>query len=135
MIEESEVDEVVIEEGDLKITVRKAGVGAGGRSRAAGAGRPAGSRRHRRRRRGANGYHLVKLQVGRHVLPLALAAVAGVRRGRRPGRGRSDALHPRDDEDDERAARPTSSGVVREILVENGETVQYGQPLFAIEPA
>jgi biotin carboxyl carrier protein len=23
---------------------------------------------------------------------------------------------------------------VREILVENGETVQYGQPLFAIEP-
>jgi len=27
------------------------------------------------------------------------------------------------------------SGVVREILVDNGETVQYGQPLFAIEPA
>jgi acetyl-CoA carboxylase biotin carboxyl carrier protein len=26
------------------------------------------------------------------------------------------------------------SGVVRQILVENGETVQYGQPLFAIEP-
>ena len=26
------------------------------------------------------------------------------------------------------------TGVVREILVENGETVQYGQPLFAIEP-
>ena len=26
------------------------------------------------------------------------------------------------------------AGVVREILVENGETVQYGQPLFAIEP-
>ena len=27
------------------------------------------------------------------------------------------------------------AGVVREILVENGDTVQYGQPLFAIEPA
>ena len=27
------------------------------------------------------------------------------------------------------------SGVVRQILVENGDTVQYGQPLFAIEPA
>src|SRR5665811_178641 len=26
------------------------------------------------------------------------------------------------------------AGVVRQILVENGETVQYGQPLFAIEP-
>jgi acetyl-CoA carboxylase biotin carboxyl carrier protein len=26
------------------------------------------------------------------------------------------------------------AGVIREILVENGETVQYGQPLFAIEP-
>jgi acetyl-CoA carboxylase biotin carboxyl carrier protein len=26
------------------------------------------------------------------------------------------------------------AGVVREILVENGETVQYGQPLFSIEP-
>jgi acetyl-CoA carboxylase biotin carboxyl carrier protein len=27
------------------------------------------------------------------------------------------------------------SGVLRQILVEDGETVQYGQPLFAIEPA
>jgi len=26
------------------------------------------------------------------------------------------------------------AGVVREILVENGDTVQYGQSLFAIEP-
>ena len=25
-------------------------------------------------------------------------------------------------------------GVVRDILVENGQTVEYGQPLFAIEP-
>jgi len=25
-------------------------------------------------------------------------------------------------------------GIVREILVENGATVEYGQPLFAIEP-
>ena len=24
-------------------------------------------------------------------------------------------------------------GIVREILVENGQTVEYGQPLFAIE--
>ncbi len=27
------------------------------------------------------------------------------------------------------------AGTVREILVENGATVQYGQPLFHIEPA
>jgi acetyl-CoA carboxylase biotin carboxyl carrier protein len=27
------------------------------------------------------------------------------------------------------------AGVVREILVADGETVQYGQPLFAIDPA
>ena len=27
------------------------------------------------------------------------------------------------------------AGVVREILVENGDTVEYGQPLFSIEPA
>jgi acetyl-CoA carboxylase biotin carboxyl carrier protein len=26
-------------------------------------------------------------------------------------------------------------GVVREILVENGQTVEYGQPLFTIEPS
>ena len=26
------------------------------------------------------------------------------------------------------------TGIVRQILVEDGETVQYGQPLFAIEP-
>ena len=25
-------------------------------------------------------------------------------------------------------------GVVRDILAENGQTVEYGQPLFAIEP-
>ena len=25
-------------------------------------------------------------------------------------------------------------GIVREILVDDGATVQYGQPLFAIEP-
>jgi acetyl-CoA carboxylase biotin carboxyl carrier protein len=27
------------------------------------------------------------------------------------------------------------AGVIREILVEDGETVQYGQPLFVIEPS
>jgi acetyl-CoA carboxylase biotin carboxyl carrier protein len=26
------------------------------------------------------------------------------------------------------------AGIVRQILVEDGDTVQYGQPLFAIEP-
>ena len=26
-------------------------------------------------------------------------------------------------------------GVVREVLAENGDAVEYGQPLFAIEPA
>ncbi len=100
MIEESEVDEVVIEEGDLKITVRKSGARAGGGRSARAAGR---SGRRSRRRRERERLSPGQVQVGRHVLPLAVAAVAVVRRGRRRGRGRADALHPRDDEDDERA--------------------------------
>ena len=76
---------------------RAGGRGRSGSGRAAGSGRECGRRRERERLPPG------EVEVGRHVLPLAVAAVAVVRRGGRRGRGRADALHPRDDEDDERA--------------------------------
>ena len=103
MVEQSEIDEVVIEEGDLKVTVRKAGAAPAAEAPAPAAPR-AGRRRSDPRRARQQRLPRGALQVGGHLLPLAVAAGAAVRRGRRPGAGRRDARHPRDDEDDERAA-------------------------------
>ncbi len=104
MIEESEVDEVVIEEGDLKITVRKAGVEPAAAA-APAAGRAAGFVRGRGRGDDddSNGYHLVKSKWVATFYRSPSPQSPVVRRGGRRGRGRADALHPRDDEDDERA--------------------------------
>ncbi len=77
---------------------------AGGRGGAGGAAAGRGGRAGGRRR-GLQRLSPRQVQVGGDVLPLALAADAGVRRGGRRRRGRPDALHPRDDEDDERAHR------------------------------
>jgi 3-dehydroquinate dehydratase/biotin carboxyl carrier protein len=44
-----------------------------------------------------------------------------------------DALHPRGDEADERAECEVD-GIVREILVEDADPVEFGQVLFRIEP-
>ncbi len=102
LVEESDVDEVVIEQGDLKMTVRKSGVVAAAPPPPAPAEAAVRSRRRGRQRQRLS---LGALQVGRHVLPCAVAAGAVVRGGRRRRRGGSDSLHPRDDEDDERAHR------------------------------
>ena len=81
MVEESDIDEVVIEQGDLKMTVRKAGAAAApapaaGRGAAAGGRLPPRPTTAQRLPHGA-------LQVGRDLLPRAVAAGAVVRRGRR----------------------------------------------------
>ena len=133
MIEESEVDEVVIEEGDLKITVRKSGV------------EPAARRSGRRGRRplrpprrgadeGTNGYHLVKSKwVATFYRSPSPQSPSFVEVGDEVEAGQTLCILEMMKMMNELTA--DVSGVVREILVENGETVQYGQPLFAIEPA
>jgi acetyl-CoA carboxylase biotin carboxyl carrier protein len=131
MIEESEVDEVVIEEGDLKITVRKAGVEpavaeAAPATPAAAAAAPADE--------GTNGYHLVKSKwVATFYRSPSPQSPAFVEVGDEVEAGQTLCILEMMKMMNELTA--DVGGVVRQILVENGETVQYGQPLFAIEPA
>jgi oxaloacetate decarboxylase alpha subunit len=133
MIEESEVDEVVIEEGDLKITVRKAGVEpaaaaapapAAPQTPAFGAGADEDT----------NGYHLVKSKwVATFYRSPSPQSPSFVEVGDEVEAGQTLCILEMMKMMNELTA--DVAGVVRGILVENGETVQYGQPLFAIEPA
>ena len=74
----------------------------------AGAGGRCAARADRAERRAAADHAARRLARarrepdGRHLLPRARTGRAAVRRGGRPGRRRSDALHPRGDEADER---------------------------------
>jgi acetyl-CoA carboxylase biotin carboxyl carrier protein len=133
MIEESEVDEVVIEEGDLKITVRKAGVepAAGAAPAAASPQAPAASADADEN---ANGYHLVKSKwVATFYRSPSPQSPSFVEVGDEVEAGQTLCILEMMKMMNELTA--DVAGVVRQILVENGETVQYGQPLFAIEPA
>jgi oxaloacetate decarboxylase alpha subunit len=132
MIEESEVDEVVIEEGDLKITVRKAGVEpAAAPPAAVQAAAPAAAAGVDE---GTNGFHLVKSKwVATFYRSPSPQSPAFVEVGDEVEAGQTLCILEMMKMMNELTA--DVAGVVREILVENGETVQYGQPLFAIEPA
>jgi acetyl-CoA carboxylase biotin carboxyl carrier protein len=57
-----------------------------------------------------------------------------VRARERSRQGRSDRLHHRGDEAHERD-RDEVGGRIAKILVENGQAVEYGQPLFLIDPS
>ncbi len=134
MIEESEVDEVVIEEGDLKITVRKAGVEPAAAAAPAPAAAGGARRRARPPTRAPNGYHLVKSKwVATFYRSPSPQSPAFVEVGDEVEAGQTLCILEMMKMMNELTA--DVGGVVRQILVENGETVQYGQPLFAIEPA
>ncbi len=133
MVEASDLQELILEEGDVRITVRKASgeTPDGGRSseREATSSSPAAPMAAE-----GNGYHLVRSpMVGTFY------------------RASSPALEPFVAVGDPVAAGQTLcileamklmnelgsdvDGVVREVLADNGDAVEYGQPLFAIEPA
>ena len=132
MIEESEVDEVVIEEGDLKITVRKAGVEPAVAAAPAVAVAQAPS--DAAADENANGYHLVKSKwVATFYRSPSPQSPSFVEVGDEVEAGQTLCILEMMKMMNELTA--DVAGVVRQILVENGETVQYGQPLFAIEPA
>jgi oxaloacetate decarboxylase alpha subunit len=136
MIEESEVDEVVVEEGDLKITVRKSGVEpapAAGPAPVQQVAPPAGAAAGAAADGGADGFHLVKSKwVATFYRSPSPQAPAFVEVGDEVEAGQTLCILEMMKMMNELTA--DVAGVVREILVENGETVQYGQPLFAIEP-
>ena len=133
MVEESDIDEVVIEEGELKVTVRKSGATASvpaapaAPSAAGPSGAPADDA-------GANGYHVVRSKwVATFYRASSPQEPDFVEVGDSVAAGQTLCILEMMKMMNELTA--DIAGVVREILVENGETVQYGQPLFSIEPA
>jgi len=133
MIEESEVDEVVIEEGDLKITVRKAGAEAAAPA-APQAPQPAAASPAADAGDGSNGFHMVRSKwVATFYRSPSPQTPVFVEVGDTVEAGQTLCILEMMKMMNELTA--DVGGVVREILVSDGETVQYGQPLFAIEPA
>ncbi|MGO8684232.1 MAG: acetyl-CoA carboxylase biotin carboxyl carrier protein [Thermoleophilia bacterium] len=134
MVEASEIDEVVIEEGDLKVTVRKtaAPAAAGGPASppaptAAPGGKAAAEVDE------TNGYHVVRSpMVATFYRASSPSSPSFVELGDRVGVGQTlcilEAMKLMNEFGSEVA------GVVRRINVEDGSAVEYGQSLFEIEP-
>jgi len=135
MVAESEIDEVVIEEGELKVTVRKAGVNASQpAAEAEPAAPPTTAASAAADDAGANGYQVVRSKwVATFYRAPSPQAPNFVEVGDAVEAGQTLCILEMMKMMNELTAEV--AGVVREILVENGETVQYGQPLFSIEPA
>jgi len=67
-------------------------------------------------------------------LSFAVTGEQAVRRKRDQGRRDKSGLHHRGDEDHERDSSG-AKGTVIEVLVENGQPVEYGQKLFRLKKA
>jgi len=142
LVDERDVDEVVIEEGDLRITIRKSGAAAAAPpAAAAGPAAPAtaaGAAAPAAPPAGAaedqwNGYHVVRSKwVATFYRAPAPQAPPFVEVGDRVEPGQTLCILEMMKMMNELTA--DVAGTVREILAEDGETVQYGQPLFVIEP-
>ena len=131
MVEESDVDEVVIEQGDLKMTVRKSGAQAAVPAAAEAA--PPVAATSAALDDGSNGYHMVRSKwVATFYRSPSPQAPSFVEIGDTVEAGQTLCILEMMKMMNELTA--DVSGVVRQILVENGATVQYGEPLFAIEP-
>jgi oxaloacetate decarboxylase alpha subunit len=127
MVEESDIDEVVIEQGDLKMTVRKTGAAA------AAPAAPAPTAVAAAADDGVDGYHMVRSKwVATFYRAPSPQAESFVEVGDTVAAGQTLCILEMMKMMNELTA--DVSGVVRHILVENGETVQYGQSLFALEP-
>jgi acetyl-CoA carboxylase biotin carboxyl carrier protein len=137
LVQESGIGEIEITEGEEKVRIsRQAGgrrddgrpamqpmalrPGPGGGRRPAPAP-PAAEPRATRSSRRWSGPSIARPRPG-----------ARLRRGRPVGLQGPDALHHRGHEAAERD-RVDVAGTVKAILVENGQPVEYGQPLFLIE--
>lgn len=132
LVEESDIEEVVIEQGDLKMTVRKAGVIAAAPA-AAPAPPPEAAAALAAGGGDVNGYHMVRSKwVATFYRAASPQAPSFVEVGDTVEAGQTLCILEMMKMMNELTA--DVSGVIRQILVENGETVQYGQPLFAIEP-
>ena len=124
MVEDSDIDEVVIEEGDLKVTVRKAAAPAV--AAAPPVAQPVAAAPS------TNGYHMVRSKwVATFYRSPSPQSPMFVEVGDTVQAGQTLCILEMMKMMNELTA--DIDGIVREILVENGQTVEYGQPLFAIE--
>jgi len=132
MVDESDVDEVTVEEGDLRITVRKSAVGGGQELSPAAEPVTAPSRAAAAPGDEADGHHVVRspmvgtfyaapdpesppfVKVGDHVGPDTIVCIV-------------EAMKVFNQIPAEVSGRITA------VLVENGSSVEFGQPLFKIE--
>ncbi len=124
MVEDSDINEVVIEEGDLKVTVRKAAAPAV--AAAPPVAQPVAAAPS------TNGYHMVRSKwVATFYRSPSPQSPMFVEVGDTVQAGQTLCILEMMKMMNELTA--DMDGIVREILVENGQTVEYGQPLFAIE--
>ena len=127
LVERSAVDELTVEEGDLKVTIRKAGAPAAAQAPAAPA--PASTAP---RVEVADGHHVVRSpMVGTFYRAATPAAPPFVEVGDQVKVGQTLCIL-----EAMKLMNELSSdveGVVGEVRVENGAAVEYGQALFHIE--
>jgi oxaloacetate decarboxylase alpha subunit len=131
VVDESDIDEVVIEEGDLKISIRKAGqvVPAAPAPVAPAAAEPTAAPADAQ----ANGYHVVRSpMVGTFYRAPSPTAPPFVNEGDEVRHGQTLCVLEAMKLMNELSAE--LDGIVRAVRVEDGEPVEYGQELFLIEP-
>ncbi len=131
VVESSDIGEVVIEEGDLKISVRKTGAESAGAAEQGSAPAPANAPAA-----GAaetNGHHVVRSpMVGTFYRSPSPSEPPFVQVGDTIRTGQTLCILEAMKLMNELAAE--LDGVVRDVRAENGQTVEYGQDLFVIEP-
>jgi oxaloacetate decarboxylase alpha subunit len=125
LVESSGVDEIVIEEGDLKVTVRKGAAAAPPADVTAPTAVPEDD---------ADGYHVVRSpMVATFFRAAAPSSPPFVEVGDTVAPGETlcilEAMKLMNE------LNADIDGVVRAIAAENGQAVEYGQALFRIEPS
>ena len=133
MVEASDLQELILEEGDVRITVRKTAPepvsGGDGDERAEAAAKPPSPGVAE-----SNGYHVVRSpMVGTFYRASSPAIEPFVSVGDTVAAGQTLCILEAMKLMNELGS--DVDGVVREVLADNGAAVEYGQPLFAIEPA
>ena len=143
ILNNTDIAELCVESEGVKISIKKGSAwqaaiaplslrpskrpgGGSARTRCGGRGR-SGARRRRSVRQGDG-------SDGRHLLPGPGARRGALRFRRRHRRSGTTLVHHRGDEADERDRVRGDGARIVKILVENGQPVEYGQPLFLIEP-
>ncbi|HMK92296.1 MAG TPA: acetyl-CoA carboxylase biotin carboxyl carrier protein [Thermoleophilia bacterium] len=135
MVEASDLQELILEEGDVRITVRKTAEGAPQAAPAAQAAAGAAAEQPPAAAAdSSNGYHVVRSpMVGTFYRSSSPTTAPFVDVGDQVAAGQTlcilEAMKLMNELDSD------VDGVVREVLAENGAAVEYGQPLFAIEQA